>query len=126
MLFVAVSLVLTFAGCGEPSHGDRVPLSGTVKTGGELLQENATIYFDPMGETGIGSSGEVSGGRFAIPEESGLTPGRKYQVTVITAPGIPAEGTPRDQIKIAQRFETTLEVPPREVEESPELEIVFE
>jgi hypothetical protein len=124
LLISAAALSLT--GCmGEASYGNRVPLVGTVTKGGKPLTDNATIYFDPMGgEGGIGSAGEVSQGKFTIPEESGPTPGRTYKVTVRTAPGIPAPGTPRNQIRVAQTYETTVEIPPRD-EDAPELVIDF-
>ncbi|WP_339907542.1 hypothetical protein [Symmachiella dynata] len=127
VLFAMVLFSSTLTGCGDTSHGDRVPLTGTVKKGGELLQTKATIYFNPLPDQGgNGSSGEVAEGRFTIPAESGPTPGKKYNVSVITSPGIPADDTPRDQIKLPERLETTVEIPSRDSEDSPELEIVFD
>ncbi len=127
VLIATFLFTLPLIGCGDVSHGDRVPLTGTVKKGGELLLEKATIYFEPLpNEGGIGASGQLTEGSFSIPEEAGLTPGHKYTVIVQTAPGIPPENTPRDQIKLPQRFETTVEIPPRDQEDSPELEIVLD
>lgn len=124
LLIVAVLLPLT--GCGEVSHGNRVPLVGTVTTGGKPLDVNATISFDPVsGQDGVGTQAEVSQGKFSIPEESGPTPGRTFNVTLITAPGIPPDGTPLDQIKRPERFEKTVKIPTRE-EGIPELKIDFE
>lgn len=126
MVLLGLAALLPLSGCSQTSHGDRVPLTGTVSKGGQPLQVKATIYFDPVqGETGVGSSGEVVDGKFAIPAESGPTPGMTYKVTVITAPGIPAEGTPREQIKVAERYETTVNIPPRE-ESNPHLDIEFD
>ncbi len=123
---VLIAIVLPLAGCGGTSSGDRVPLEGTVTVSGEPLTEKATIYFDPVaGQGGIGSSGEIKDGRFEISAESGPTPGKKFNVKVITSPGIPADDTPRDQIKLAVTYETTVEIPSRE-EGVDEIEIAFE
>lgn len=108
-VFVAALLL---AGCGGVDHGDRMPLSGRVTKGGQPLEDRATIYFDPVsGQDGVGSSGEISESRFEIPAESGPTPGLTYKVSVITSPGIPAEGTPRDQIRVAHAMKRPLRFP---------------
>lgn len=128
-LFLIAIIAATFplAGCGKVSHGDRVPLEGTVTKGGEPLEDKATIYFDPTsGQDGVGASAGVDGGKFSIPAEGGPTPGRTYKVTVMTAPGIPPDGTPKDEIRIAQRFETTVEIPERDGKQPLQLDIEFE
>ena len=114
LLLIAIWL-LASAGCGgQVSHGDRAPLVGSITVKGEPLRIPATVYFDPVaGKDGIGSAAGVSEGKFTIPEESGPTPGKQYKVTVITAPGIPAEGTPLKEIKQPERFETRIDLPPR-------------
>jgi hypothetical protein len=119
--------LFTVAGCGSaPDHGDRVPLSGTVTVKGQPLDVAATIFFDPLpGADGVGSAGEVSGGKFAIPAETGPTPGKTYNVKVVTAPGIPAEGTPPAEIKRSQTFEKKVDVPPNG-DGTAELKIDFE
>ena len=115
------------AGCGRVSHGDRVPLDGMITKGGKPLEDKATIYFDPVdGKAGVGSSGEVSNSRYSIPPQAGPTPGLKYKVRVITAPGIPPEGTPKDQIRLPQNLTTVVEVPPRKGGVQPKLDINFE
>lgn len=112
---VLCSMTIVAAGCGGVSHGDRVPLEGTVTVKGEPLDVNATIYFNPpAGQSGIGSSAHVSGGKFSIPEESGPSPGQTLDVTVITAPGIPSDGTPKDQIKLPATYKTTVTIPTRD------------
>lgn len=117
---------MALAGCSDDSYGDRIPLSGTVTKGGQPLDVNATIYFEPVkGVDGHGSSGEISDSKFSIPVESGPTPGKSYKVTVITVPGIPPENTPRDQIRLPERFEKTIDIPTRE-EDVQELNIDFE
>ena len=112
---VLLATLTVAAGCGGVSHGDRVALEGTVTLKGEPLDVNATIYFNPpAGQAGIGSSAEVSGGKFSIPEESGPSPGQTLDVIVITAPGIPADGTPKDQIKLPATYKSTVTIPSRD------------
>lgn len=114
LLASSLGLLLALTGCNETSHGDRVPLSGTVTVAGQPLDVNATLSFDPeTGQAGTGSMCEVKESKFTADAATGPTPGLKYKVTLVTVPGIPAEGTPRDQIKIAQRYTTTVEVPKR-------------
>lgn len=114
LTLTVAGLLMSLTGCGGPSHGDRVPLNGTVTVKGVPLDVNATIYFNPpAGQSGIGSSGQVSGGKFSISEESGATPGQTLEVIVITAPGIPPDGTPRDQMKVATTYKSTVTIPNR-------------
>lgn len=127
VVLIIVAGLLPLSGCGQDdSYGDRVPLSGTVTAKGKPLDIPATIYFVPAkGEGGVGSSGEVADSKFTIPEESGPTPGKTYNVSLTTVPGIPPEGTPRDQIRLPEHYETTLTIPARG-EESEDLTINFE
>jgi hypothetical protein len=126
-MLLAATANLPLLGCGKVSHGDRLPIAGAVTKGGELLQDNATIYFEPIdGQAGVGSSGGVAHGKFSIPVESGPTPGLTYKVRVITAPGIPADGTPKNQMRLPQRYETTVEIPAAEGKAPQELQIEFE
>jgi hypothetical protein len=115
------------AGCGSaPDHGERVALSGTVTVKGQPLDVPATIFFNPPnGQDGIGSAAEISDGRFTIPEDMGPTPGKQYDVKVVTVPGIPAPGTPPAEIKRSQEFKKTVEVPARG-DAAAELKIDFE
>lgn len=122
-----MAVLLFGAGCGgSASHGDRAALTGSVTVKGQPLDVKATIYFDPLpGQGGIGSAGEVTDGKFTIPPESGPTPGKRYKVTVITAPGIPAEGTPREKIRQPERLENEVDLPARTNDEVAELTIDF-
>lgn len=110
------------------SHGDRLPIVGTVTKGGEPIEDKATIYFEPVdGADGVGSSGQVDSGTFSIPLESGPTPGKEYKVRLITSPGIPPDGTPRDEIKQPQRFDTRVEIPERQGGAAPQqVDVDFE
>lgn len=118
LLAGSIVVLLTLTGCGEKSHGDRVPLSGAVTVGGKPLDVKATLAFDPeAGQTGTGSMCEVKESKYTADAATGPTPGMKYKVTLVTVPGIPAEGTPRDQMKVAQRYVTNVEVPKRGAED---------
>jgi hypothetical protein len=124
LLGVAFSAV---AGCNRTPHGDRVPLSGAVTKGGEPIEDKATIYFEPVdGKAGVGAIGQVAESRYSIPVESGPTPGLSYKVRLITAPGIPDDDTPRDQIRLPKKYETTVEIPARDAGPPQELDIDFE
>jgi hypothetical protein len=82
MLLLA-ALILT--GCSDPYAG-RMALSGSVTLEGQPL-DGASISFEPMDkgvETRAG--GEVKNGRFTIPRESGLKPG-KYLVRLTAGDG---------------------------------------
>jgi hypothetical protein len=125
---LALGALLLATGCSDVDHGDRAPLTGTVTVQGQPLDVKATIYFDPMpGQEGVGSSAEVASGKFTMSAETGPTPGQKYNVTVTTVPGIPAENTPRDQIKVPQTYKKVVEVPkPGEDEQPVDLKIDFD
>jgi hypothetical protein len=107
--------LLAAAGCGAATdHGDRAPVAGTVTVKGKPLDVAATLYFDPpKGQDGIGAAAEVADGKFTIPADMGPTPGKQYKVKLITAPGIPAPGTPPAQIRRSEQYVTTVDVPAR-------------
>ena len=109
----AVGLLLLAVGCGDSDHGDRIPISGTVTVQGEPLDVNATIYFNPQQQESIGSSAEVADSKFEVSAETGPTPGQKYDVTLTTTPGIPAEGTSLEDAKLPQTYKTVVDVPQR-------------
>lgn len=112
ILPAAVAIALAVAGCGNSDYGNRLPITGTVTVNGQPLDIKATIYFDPVdGGQGIGSMGGIADSKFSIPVESGPTPGLTYNVKVITSPGIPAEGTPLDQIRQAETYVKQVEIP---------------
>lgn len=117
LLGIAV-ICVTAPGCrGGNDYGNRVAIAGKVLKNGEPLQGKATIVLDPEDKTSdagratIGTMGQVIDGNFSIPVESGPTPGKKYKVMVTTAPGIPPDGTPKDQIKLPEKLQGTIEIP---------------
>lgn len=126
-LILFLGLTLQLVGCAKETDGDRLPISGSVTQGGKPLDVNATIYFEPVnGKEGVGSSGAVANGEFSIPAEGGPTPGLTYKVRVITAPGIPKDGTPRDKVKLSKRYEKTVEIPARDGSGAAEIQIDFD
>lgn len=117
-------LVFLAVGCGDSDHGDRIPLSGNVTVQGEPLDVSGTIYFNPQQGTAIGSSAEVADSKFEVSAETGPTPGQKYNVTLTTTPGIPAEGTALEDAKLPQTYKTVVDVP-QQGDEPVVLEIDF-
>jgi len=83
-------LLITIAACigCTPNTGGRYAITGTVTLDGSPL-EKGNIGFQPL-ENGRTSSGAViSGGKFTIPADKGLPPG-KYRVEIhAAAPGTP-------------------------------------
>jgi len=76
-------LVLVLAGCG----GSAVPLTGTVTRDGQPLQ-GGVIAFEPeagSGTTGAGANTAIKDGKFALPRDKALPPG-KYVVRVSPEP----------------------------------------
>ena len=69
--------------------------------------------------------GGIADSKFSIPAESGPTPGLTYNVKVITSPGIPAEGTPLDQIRQSETYVKQVEIP-ESADEPIDLKIDFE
>lgn len=112
-----LSALLVFAvvcGCTEVDHGNRLPLAGIVTIQEQPLGVRGTIFFDPMQSEGTGASAEVAAdGKFNISEETGPTPGQKYNVTLITWPEAPAEGAPADQVEKSQTYKQVVDVPAR-------------
>jgi hypothetical protein len=71
-------------GC-TPDYGGRKPVSGTVKLKGELIKD-AVIEFFPISDVGSKSGAQIVDGKYAIPAEFGLMPG-KYKVILTAGDG---------------------------------------
>lgn len=68
------------AGCGESDGlGPYIPISGTVKLGGEPLK-SGDIVFSPL-QVGRGVQGTIVDGAFSIPKSRGPSPG-PYRVEI--------------------------------------------
>ncbi len=87
--FVAMSsaTLLLLSGCSQPTDG-RMEVSGTVNLKGAPL-DNGIILFEPLGGQDTGGSAEVVDGRYSIPRENGLKPG-KYLIRVTSGDGVTA------------------------------------
>ncbi|MBO0699760.1 MAG: hypothetical protein J2P46_15290 [Zavarzinella sp.] len=84
-LALAVLPVLALIGCGDTADGRR-PVSGTVKFKGQPIKDGAIVLFEPLDNQGTAQNVAVSGGKFTIPRENGLKPGR-YLVRVTAGDG---------------------------------------
>jgi hypothetical protein len=72
------------AGCGDSRHG-RNSISGTVKLKGALLDEGL-IEFVPLEKLATNGGAEIKNGKYSIPAENGLAPG-KYKVVITSWEG---------------------------------------
>src|SRR5438552_5090261 len=80
-----VSIVAAvLAGCSDPYAG-RMEVSGEVKLQGQPLKEGS-ILFEPLGGQGTQSGSSITNGKYTIPRQSGLKPG-KYLVRLTAGDG---------------------------------------
>ena len=92
-------LAVLLAGCGDPTGG-RQAISGTITLKGKPLGEGVIEFFpqgDSVSQLATKSGALIKDGKYQIPKDKGLTPGR-YKV-VITAgdrntPDLPADAPP--------------------------------
>jgi len=80
-----VSIVAAFlAGCSDP-YGGRMEVNGGVNLQGQPLKEGS-ILFEPLEGQGTQSGSSVTNGKYTIPRQSGLKPG-KYLVRLTAGDG---------------------------------------
>jgi len=96
--FVGVAALATLSGCGDPQK-DRQEITGEVLLKGQPV-EDGVINFAPLDGQGTGDGAQIVKGKYRIPREKGLVPG-KYKVTIYAGNGAPGEGNaspdpPRD------------------------------
>jgi hypothetical protein len=108
-------------GCGEDNPLGRHAISGMVTFQGQPLS-HGTIEFMPVTD-GVHTGSRIADGRYEIPQEQGLPPG-KYQVMISSAgPGtapreveLPGESPPLSPERIPARYnaksELTIDVTP--------------
>ncbi|MBN2292644.1 MAG: hypothetical protein JXM70_09475 [Pirellulales bacterium] len=81
-LFFLVLLLLvelfSLAGCGSNS---RHALHGTVTLDGQAVKTGTISFLPSAGTSGNSSGSEIKDGKYSIPAEMGLQPG-KYRVTI--------------------------------------------
>jgi hypothetical protein len=84
-LLIVLGLVLmAAAGCGDSSK--RYGVSGTVTLKGVPLSDGVVTLVPMAGDSPTQGSAVVSGGKFEIPPEHGLLPGR-YRVSISSPDG---------------------------------------
>lgn len=86
---LALALTVAAIGCSRSKDDlPREPVAGTVAMDGRPLPEGA-IQFSPAADAAkaptVGAVAEIKEGRFTIPREDGLVPGR-YKVSISHAP----------------------------------------
>jgi hypothetical protein len=80
---VSVASCICLFGCSD-ELGNRQPVEGQVTLGGQPL-DSGSIEFTPLDEkVGTKSGGEIKAGKYSIPRENGLIPG-KYRVRITAA-----------------------------------------
>jgi hypothetical protein len=95
---VLVALV-ALGGCGGANPLGRQAIRGTVTLDGVPLA-SGSIEFTPLEGSGVGSGAVIEAGKFEIPAEGGLPPG-KYRVSIVDnppAPPLPAGHMPGDDL----------------------------
>jgi hypothetical protein len=73
-----ILLLLALTGC---SSDDRMEAHGTVTLDGMPLESGAISFRPAPGSMGHSAGGQIAGGKFSIPADHGLRPG-KYLVTI--------------------------------------------
>lgn len=92
-------LLVAMAGCGGSNPLGRQAVSGTVTLDGAPL-DSGSIEFTPLEGSGIASGAVIAAGKYEIPAESGLPPG-KYRVSIVDnppAPPLPPGHMPGDDL----------------------------
>lgn len=83
-------------GCGSGNSLNRQALSGEVVFAGSPL-DKGTIQFEPSGPNGLSTGAMIQDGKFKLPSEQGLPPG-KYLVRIFSpdAANLPQDALPGD------------------------------
>jgi hypothetical protein len=85
LAFVVPSLILM--GCGAADNLPREAISGSVAVDGKPL-DSGLIIFQPEGTEATQSGASIVQGKYAIPRDQGLVPG-KYKVSISAAGNTP-------------------------------------
>jgi len=115
-LLCACAVLAGVAGC-QGGGPQRYAVSGEVKFQGRPLDQGAVTFLAQDPSLASGGGAMIKDGRYSIPAEHGLLPG-KYRVMVTSAaPGAPpdpdappgpAGPLPKDRISLKYNAETTL------------------
>jgi hypothetical protein len=107
LAFQIACVVMASAGCGGPV---RRAVAGGVMLDGQPLDE-AVIVFVPLDAGGRKTGGGIAAGRYAVPQEWGLLPGR-YRVEIVDDPPLdpamrPGQGKSRPRRKTPVLYSTS-------------------
>jgi hypothetical protein len=99
--FVGATAVGALSGCGDPPKS-RQEITGEVILKGQPV-EDGIINFAPLDGQGSGDGAQIVKGKYGIPKEKGLFPG-KYKVTIYAGNGASGQGNaspdpPKDGLK---------------------------
>ena len=112
---VTTVIALTAAvGCGSPAN--RHEVSGEVRVGGKPV-EDGVINFAPLDGQATGEGAQIVKGRYVIPKDKGLTPG-KYRVAIYAGNGRSGEGDASPDSPNAGKKAAKERVPPEYNEKS--------
>jgi hypothetical protein len=78
-------VALAAVGCGDPYDG-RMEVSGTASLKGKPLPDGSTVTFIPQDNQGTEGQALFNGGKYTIPRQNGLKPG-KYLVRLSAGDG---------------------------------------
>ena len=78
----------TLSGCGDPRN--RQEITGEVKLQGQPVEEGV-INFAPLDGQETGDGAQIVKGKYRIPKEKGLSPG-KYRVAIYAGNGVSGAG----------------------------------
>jgi hypothetical protein len=87
-LFAGLVALVGLGGCGDPLN--RQPVSGEVKLKGQPIEEGI-ILFAPMDSQSTGEGAKIENGKYEIPKNKGLTPG-KYKISIYAGDGRSGQG----------------------------------
>lgn len=113
ILTVVLSLTV-LAGCGDPMN--RQEVSGEVRLKGTPI-DDGVINFAPLDNQGTGEGASIVKGKYHIPKEKGLSPG-KYRVAIYAGNGLSGEGNASPDSPNAGKKVAKERVPPEFNEKS--------
>ncbi len=115
-MMVGFILMILAVGCSGSDDG-RLPISGTVSLKGESL-DSGSIQFIPTTPDGSHGGSVISDGKYSIPKEQGLKPG-KYRVVIsagaqgtVETPAMPGESGPPAKERIPAEYNSASEKNP--------------
>lgn len=83
--YVALLLAIALSGCGKSDPLGRQAVSGVVTLDGQPLEQGA-ITFLPQEKKATSGGAVITNGKYAVPREQGLAPG-KYKITITASKG---------------------------------------